>query len=224
LVDEVVQLEVATSSDYELLSERLKREMIERLTAARDKDDKTIQEARKTAQAKIVEASDIQKRVISIANELLPEIETRVEEIAALKERQKEIIKIQVLHDQANEFEDQADRLKGDGKRLSKALDTLDDYKAAMCSNLPIPGLDVSGNVVMLDGIPWNQVNTGKQIETAVKVSCLRFKDAQFRPVLVDGAEALDSEAMEKLKTELKGAGAQAFIGRVSDCDLEVEK
>jgi hypothetical protein len=91
-----------------------------------------------------------------------------------------------------------------------------------MCSDMPIPGLDVSGNVVTVNGVPWSQLNTAKRIQIAVQVACLRFGDAKFRPVFIDGAEALDSESMAIMDKQLKSHGAQAFIARVADHDLEI--
>ena len=75
--------------------------------------------------------------------------------------------------------------------------------------------------------VPYRAVacdlNTGEQIKTAVRVACLRLADKPFRPVFVDGAEALDAKNLKTLIDELAAAGAQPFIARVGDDELKVE-
>jgi len=105
---------------------------------------------------------------------------------------------------------------------LTFALKALERYKAELCANLPIQGLDFTGGEVRVNGVPWDQINTAQQTKIAVQVSCLRFGDSDFRPVFVDGAEELDSENFRLLETELEEAGAQAFIAYVSRSKMDL--
>jgi hypothetical protein len=92
-----------------------------------------------------------------------------------------------------------------------------------MVETLPISGLDITDNVVTRNGVKWEQLNTAQQIEIAVAVAMLRFKDSEFRPIWIDGAEALDKDNLAIMEKELAAHGAQAFIGRVDSGELKAE-
>ena len=154
--------------------------------------------------------------------ERFSEVEDLASEIAKLREQAEDSTRIRIIHEQANEYEQEADDLKNRSVKLTNALTKLDAFKATLSENLPIKGLDITDNKIKLNGIPWGQLNTAEQLRIAVKVATLRF-DGPFRPVWVDGAEALDAEMFEQLKAELIDAGAQAFFAKVTDGDLEVE-
>ena len=143
--------------------------------------------------------------------------------LATLREQEKDVIRIRTIKNQADTFEAEAEYLKGRSVQLTEALAAIDSYKADMCRNLPIPGMDITDGAVTVHGVPWSQLNTAQRIKLAVKISCLKMADSKYRPVWVDGAEALDSESFADLVEELKVAGAQAFIGRVKDHALKAE-
>ena len=143
-------------------------------------------------------------------------------ELSALRERQKNATAILALRNQADKQEAEAIAAKIMSDKYTAALAALDVYKAEMTKNLPIAGLDLSGGEITVNGIPWRQLNTAQQIKIAVQVSCLRFGDKSFRPIFVDGAEALDEKSFALLEAELSASGAQAFIARVSAGNLSV--
>ncbi len=140
-----------------------------------------------------------------------------------LREQAKAAIKAQTLRDQAEQFEAEAEELRERSGALTRAIEALDRYRRELADDLPISGLAVEGKEITVDGVPFDQVNTARQIEIAVKVACLRAKDQRLPIVWVDGAEALDSENFEALVAALKAEGVQAFIGAVRDSDLTTE-
>jgi hypothetical protein len=141
--------------------------------------------------------------------------------LSELRHQQKQSVMARTLHRQAEEFQREADELKEKSEQLTAALDALDKFRRRLADNLPIQGLEVGDKTIHHDGIPWKQINTAKQIELAVKISCLRAKGKKLPVVWVDGAEALDSDNFKILCDALREENVQAFIGRVSDHDLK---
>jgi energy-coupling factor transporter ATP-binding protein EcfA2 len=218
----LTEKEKLSSVELERFSEQVRREAEQRIAAKRDELDAQLSIDRIETANSIELTESTLKEVIEDIDKMIPEIDALSSEISMLKERSLEITRIRERHAMADQFERDADDLKLYSERLTDALKRLDEYKASMCSDMPIPGLDVSGNVVTVNGVPWSQLNTAKRIQIAVQVACLRFGDAKFRPVFIDGAEALDSESMAIMDKQLKSHGAQAFIARVADHDLEI--
>jgi hypothetical protein len=144
-------------------------------------------------------------------------------EIATLREQEKNIVRIQTIKDQCDAHLSDAERLKSEADRLTRALELCDQYKASMVETLPISGLEITDNVVTRNGVRWEQLNTAQQLEIAVAVAMLRFKDSDFRPIWIEGAEALDSDNLAIMEKELAAHGAQAFIGRVDSGELKAE-
>jgi hypothetical protein len=173
--------------------------------AAQTETERAIAEAEAAREKALEEAREIEDRAAKLAAEL-----------ATIRERQRNATAILALRNQADKQEAEADAARALSQRYTEALNKLDKFKAEMTKNLPISGLDLTGGEIRVNGILWKQLNTAQQIRIAVQVSCLRFGDKTFRPIFVDGAEALDEKSFGILEEELSAAGAQAFIARVS--------
>lgn len=130
----------------------------------------------------------------------------------------------QALHDQATRFDEKAASLEGEADRMTAAIDGLDAFRRRMASDLPIDGLEIEGKAIRVRGVPFEQLNTAQKVDIAVRVSSLRAKGARLPVVFVDGAEALDTEHFRALVSRLEAEGLQAFLGRVADHELTVEK
>jgi energy-coupling factor transporter ATP-binding protein EcfA2 len=149
-------------------------------------------------------------------------IEAERVELAELREQAKGAVKAKALHEQADTFDKEAEELEELSARMTAAIDALDSYRRSLADNLPIPGLEVEGKEIRVNGVPFDQLNTAQRIGVAVRVSCIRSRDQRLPVVWVDGAEALDTEHFRELIKALKEEGVQAFIGRVDDTDLTV--
>lgn len=112
--------------------------------------------------------------------------------------------------------------LKAEADRMTACLEGLDQYRLRLAKTLPVPGLEISGQEVRVNGIPWTQLNKGQRVEILVKVSVLRAAGRPLPLIFVDDAETLDTEHLELLERELAASGVQAVISRVGDTDLEV--
>jgi hypothetical protein len=214
---EIIHAEQLARSEISAFQQMVYREAEERIAAKQRELDETLQEKRKAAEQRIGVIHAARDASMENINKLLPKIESLAEEIGTMNERVKDAERIRQTHEIADGFESEAIALEEDAKALTAALSRLEAYKAQMVENLPIPGLDITDGKVTVDGVPWSQVNTARRISIAVQVICLRFGDAKFKPVFMDGAEALDSKSMEILEAELERYGAQGFIARVAD-------
>lgn len=214
-------------SDARAVIERFEAELkLEMATRLAEKREKTSEWVDGAIEEITKEESESLRKLHEDLESVEPLQEIIVEKeknLATLREQEKDAVRIRTLKTQADQFESEAVDLKVLSEKLTAALEALDMYKANLCKDLPIPGLDITDGVVTVNGVPWGQLNTAQRIKLAVKISCLKMEGSKYRPVWVDGAEALDSESFAELVSELKAAGAQAFIGRVEDHDLKVE-
>lgn len=143
--------------------------------------------------------------------------EGKKRELLEMRQQQKEVQKARTLEAQAADFRRQAEDLDMKAQELTAALKKLDEYRASLADDLPIKGLEVEGKNITLDGIPWGQTNTAKQIRTAVQLACLRAKPKELPLIFFDGAERLESDNLNLLCDEIKAQGVQAVIGLVKD-------
>lgn len=149
-------------------------------------------------------------------------VEDKRVHLAELREQAKAAIKARTLHEQAEQFDAEAEALTAMSDKLTGAIDAVDAYRRNLANDLPIPGLEVDGKIIKVDGIPLDQLNNQQRIDIAVKIACIRAKDHRLPIVWIDGAEALDPENFAALKKSLRAAGVQPFIGRVEGTGLTV--
>lgn len=142
------------------------------------------------------------------------------EKLATLRERQKTVIEHRANLKLANQLADEADSLESESELLTTALEALDKYRRSLAEDIPIEGLEVDDNIIKVDDVPFEQLNTAKQIEIAVRVCCLRAEDKTLPLMFVDGLEALDSKNFELFCAEIKKRNVQAFVGRVQDSEF----
>jgi energy-coupling factor transporter ATP-binding protein EcfA2 len=151
------------------------------------------------------------------------DLQAACERLAALRAQADAAAKARALYDQAAQFDAEAAQLEAESGRLSAALEGLDAHRRRMAQDLPIPGLSIEDRVIRVNGIPYEQLNSAQRVRIAVQVATLRAKGQRLPVVFVDGAEALDREHFEALVAELKAAGVQAFLAKVTDEDLRTE-
>ena len=218
--DEFKRVKQSELENYRL---ELEAELERRLNAKREEIADEVMKHHEASEDAVVKADDERQLGVEDMEELTEQIIELQDTVSTMREQEKDAVRIRTLHEQADKSEREADDLEKRSKRLTEALRTLDNYRAAMCSNLPVPGLDITDNVVTVNGIKWDQLNTAQRIRIATKIACLRLEKQRFKVVFVDGAEALDSDSFAAMVEELKAADAQAFIGRVEDHDFKVD-
>jgi hypothetical protein len=144
--------------------------------------------------------------------------------LAATRATAEQAIKDGAMLDMARQREAAALQLEGESKRLTSALDALDRYRLALTSELPIPGLEIKGKEISVNGVPFEQLNTAQRVSIAVRVALLRNKGARLRVLFIDNSEALDEQNYAVLVAAIRAEGASAFIARRGDGELELRK
>ena len=167
-------------------------------------------------------ATATRETAIAAQNEIRAAIETDRTRLAELRTEAEAAVKAYALHEQAKEFDTEAEQLKDKAGQLTAAIDALDAYRRGLAENLPIPGLEVDDKEIRVNDIPWAQLNTAQRIDIAVEIACLRAEGQPMPLVFLDGAEALDPKNFEEIKKRLAEKTPQAFIGRVSSGELEI--
>lgn len=196
--------------------------------------EETVGIAREAATAEIAEAAAECERAGNAAHEAhrqsrvalaarSTDLARRREELAGLRAKAAAGERARGLADQVAKFEAAAQALEVESLRLTRAIGVLDVFRRRLAENLPIPGLTIEDKIIRVNGVPFEQLNTGQRVEIAVTVATLRARGRRLPLVFVDGAEQLDAEHFESLVLQLKAQGVQAFIGRVADHPLTVE-
>jgi len=145
------------------------------------------------------------------------ELGTAREALAALRGQGEAAARFRALDEQATGFEGEATAHEAESARLSAALDRLDAFRRGLAKDLPIPGLEVEGAEIRLDGVPLAQVNTSRRVEVAARVATARAERNPLKVLFLDGLEGLDSEHREALLAYLVEEGVQAFAAIVTD-------
>lgn len=143
------------------------------------------------------------------------------ERLASLETERDQALEAKGVAEQAEKFEGQEAELRAESERLTATLAALDAFRLRLAKALPVPGLEIAGPEVRVDGVPWPQLNKGQRVAILVKVAVLRAQGYPIPLIFVDDAETLDSEHLALLEKELEASGVQALICRVSDTDLQ---
>lgn len=126
------------------------------------------------------------------------------------------------LADHLKSVQKKGEELKAESDRMTATLEALDVFRLRLAKSLPVPGLEISGQEVKVNGVPWAQLNKGQRVSILVKVAVLRAQGMPLPLIFVDDAETLDSEHLTLLEQELEASDVQALISRVGDMDLQV--
>lgn len=206
--------------EQQIAAEKAKVE--QEVTTLREADELRLAQLDADLQAAHQKAAAARSTAESGLAALRTALTTNREQLAALREQARQGEKARALAEQAKEFDAQAERLKAESDRLTAAIESLDVFRRRMAEDLPIPGLTIEDRTIRVNGVPFDQLNTGQKVEIAVKVATLRAKGSRLPVVFVDGAEALDTEHFETLVARLAEEKVQAFVARVEDTDLRV--
>ncbi len=117
--------------------------------------------------------------------------------------------------------ESDASRAEAESSDLTAGIERLDTLRSGLLSSVPVAGLEIREGAVFVDGLPFERVNTARQIEIALRVAQLRAKDV---PLLVsDHGEALDAANLAALKDRAKALGMHVILAVRTEGPLTVE-
>lgn len=111
--------------------------------------------------------------------------------------------------------------LEAEAENQTAALDAIDAYKLELLNSLPIPGLEVRAGELFCDGVPFDRLNTARQVEIAVEIAKVRA--GELGVICVDRIECLDEGTLAEFRDRAADSGLQLFVTRVSNDDFTIE-
>jgi energy-coupling factor transporter ATP-binding protein EcfA2 len=149
-----------------------------------------------------------------------PRLEVVAGKIGQAEERSRVATQNAETRRLADRLSKEAESLEQEAERLTGTIDRLDVLKASLLEKLPIKGLEIRAGQVYADGIPFERVNRGRQIQVALKVAKLRA--GKLGLIVVDNAEALDPETFQAFEAAAAATGLQFVVGRVTAGEFAV--
>jgi len=152
--------------------------------------------------------------------ELDPQLEAAKFAHAAAKKKLEEYNKAAGARQQMELLEEEVRQLAGEEWKLTRAIERLEELRKAKLSEIPIEGLELRDGSVFVDGLPFDALNTARQIEVALQIASTRPGALPF--ILIDNAEHLDGHKWEQFKEIAVNSGFQIVAARVSTEDAEL--
>lgn len=207
------------------------RQLLEEAKYSREADIKAIDRAEREAIDDIraesqrrMDAAKAEARDARAAKdtELEPTLAKINAALGEAEERLRDKDRAQGVHQSLELFTRQANNATEQASHLSTALERLDELKARRLSSLPIPGMEVRDGQVFYNGVAFEHINLRARIELAFQICALR-NNGKLPFMLLDEAEAFDSESWEAFKEGVQNSGFQVIAARVSDGPLAIE-
>jgi len=90
-------------------------------------------------------------------------------------------------------------------------------------AQMPVDGLEVEGDDILINGVSIDTLSTSEKIRLAVRIARFLSSEAKLKVILVDGFEALDPEARQAFIEESEGDDFEYFVTQVTDGELKME-
>lgn len=222
------------SSEFKAAAAKLRKEHEQRVAESLAQTNNAVEALRVAAEGRIVAATDAADMAEAKAREAREavgvvtdgrraELGKKREALAALRAQAQDAAKAIALHEQARQFEQEAEAHAAESERLTEALQALDVYRRSLAEHLPIAGLEIAGEAITCDGVPWDQLNTEKRVTIVATIAAIRAEANPLRVMFLDGLESLDTKHRTALLEELERRRIQAFGAVVTDGPLAVE-
>lgn len=214
--------EAAIGAAFKLAAAEIRARAEKEIADRKAADDVLLEELDRARRARVTAADEALAEAGRDLGALRNTLAAKREHLAALRAQADTAAKALALKAQTQEFDAHADRLEAESERLTAALAALDAYTRRLGESLPIPGLAIEGKEIKRDGVPFDQLNDGQQVEIAAAVAELRAAENPLKVVFLDGLETLDSQRRAALLQHLAAKGIQAFGAVVTDGDPDV--
>ena len=129
----------------------------------------------------------------------------------------QQMIKSESARKLAAQFLVQVGHLVAECEDLTRGIEGLRTLRTKLTTELPIPGLEIGEDELLVDRIPMSRVEESRRIRIAVELALLGAGELGL--VMVDGLEALDDNSLALFKTEIARYDAQVLGTRVVSPD-----
>lgn len=141
-------------------------------------------------------------------------------DVAALRAeiaKAEEVKGVLAMHESRKRHREDAVAFKAKAGILTEQIEQIDaDQIAAIAAaKLPVEGLSLTDEAVMLRGVPLAQAGTAEKIEAAVALAMA--KNPRLKVITVDEGSELDSDAMEFIAKLAEERGFQVWVARVDE-------
>lgn len=128
--------------------------------------------------------------------------------------------KAEALLQSIEQMESEAETHRKESELLTGKLSDLDRYKKELLSSINIEGIEIKDGELMVDGVPFERLNTSRQMDIAVEVA--KRTAGALKLICVDGCEAMDSATFADFTKRFEGGDYQLICTRVTDGDLTI--
>lgn len=151
-------------------------------------------------------------------------IETEIAELqirlGAINSQIEESKKAQNTFKMIEDLTKELSTLQGDEQHDTNNIKELDQLKLDLLNNLPIAGITIEDGEIFIDNIPFDKLNTAKQVEFTLSLATLRA--GELKLVCVDRLECLDDDQLEVFKAKAEESGLQLIVTKVTNTPFNV--
>ena len=143
------------------------------------------------------------------------------ENISELQKGLSEVGIVEKTAERVTEYKLDIRKLSRRSKTFDKQLVSLEKYKAELCSDLPIEGLELEDGKLQMNGIPFATLNTAARVDLVIELA--KLGAGKLGLVVLDNSEMLDSGTYKEFLKKARKTDLQFICARVTDNDLEVK-
>lgn len=118
---------------------------------------------------------------------------------------------------QAAEQERAADQHRAAADKLTAQMEALDAQRvgAIAAAHLPVEGLDIDGDAVTFNGVPFSQASSAEQLRVSVALAIAA--NPRLRVMLIRDGSLLDARNLALIAEMAEASGTQVWIERVGE-------
>lgn len=228
-LDEVAEEHAEAKQNRSMLimqAERTSKELVEKITANRDRRLEELRAEMERVKEDAAEQIDTARQGLAEEKEDIrgtfdPQIEELAGRLSRLEEQHRQAESAAETRNRAEQAETEALAHEAKSERMTDVLSRLDALKEAALSDLPIEGAEIEDGRLVVDGVPYERLNTTRRAEIAVEVAERLAGELPF--MVVDDLELLDSEHFRAMVERIAASPLHAIVTRVSDGAFRVE-
>lgn len=176
------------------------------------------EEAANTLKKFEVEAAQVYAEGCAETNTRIAELRQKMGEISARADQQKRNSGLRAGIERMNE-----ERRKAgfEADRLTTQIAAIDKLKLEKLRMLPVPGVEVKNGDIAVDGVTWEQVNTGEKMKVSIAFAALML--GKLPLMITDRMESLDANGFAILREVAKDMKLQILAAKVQESALKIE-
>lgn len=169
-----------------------------------------------------IQRESLSKKYMDDLDNITKELKDTTAEKSDLEARQSAFEKQSAARETAEKFKKDIyhEQVFSDG--CSNVINLIADWKKDKINQYSIAGMavEIADKELLIDGLPFDKLNKAKQIKLAVSIGEIGLGKARI--MIIDGAEALDSNSMAMLEYEAAEKDIQLMLFKVNNQPLNI--